>query len=362
MSYENVRQDRIPMNTPAEAKELPECQEMLSLYKKSYDQLAILKHLAYSSLHLSDPESLAVLFSKQIDEKMPPKRNTCWLVDENRQVVEVASDGKLVEKNKRRVLAIDSSDVLKRVIYDQMVVWPSGIPDVKELLPGYDSPTIFPIKSQPEAYGFLALDPNQSTEVELYQFVSQFAAMIIKMSKLHQKVDQQREELDEMTGILFRQNAHLSSLYHVELDLMKVTDPVQLCRIVVDAVVNDLEAHRAAAFLVDEPSQELIGAYASGGLEGIETLRFPIEREKPIKQAYESGRVINCIDYPEEFHLGPNLLENWIVSVFKGRERVQGILVVEVMEEGDLADPISILANYSGILLDTLMLQRQCGI
>jgi nitrate/nitrite-specific signal transduction histidine kinase len=139
------------------------------------------------------------------------------------------------------------------------------------------------------------------TDVELYQFVSQFAAMIIKISKLHHKVDQQRKELDEMTGILFRQNAHLSSLYHVELDLMKVTDPVQICRIVVDAVVNDLEARRAAAFLVDETSQELIGVYASGGFEGIDTLRLPIDREKPIRHAYRSGRVATCLDYPEEF-------------------------------------------------------------
>jgi len=67
--------------------------------------------------------------------------------------------------------------------------------------------------------------------------------------------------------------------------------------------------------------------------------------------------VVTCIDYPEEVHLGSNLLENWIVSVFKGRERVQGILVVEAREGADLADPISILANYSGILLDNLMLQ-----
>jgi len=138
---------------------------------------------------------------------------------------------------------------------------------------------------------------------------------------------------------------------------MKATDPVQICRIVVDSVVNDLEARRAAAFLVDETSQELIGAYGSDQFAGIDTMRLPIEREKPIKHAYETGRVATCTDYPDEVRLGENLLENWIVSVFKGRERVQGILVVETAEGADLADSISILANYSGVLLDNLMLQ-----
>ncbi len=64
-------------------------------------------------------------------------------------MAEVARNGKLVEKNERRVLAMDSSEVLKRVICDPTVVWAAGLPRVKELLPGYDSPIIFPIKSDP---------------------------------------------------------------------------------------------------------------------------------------------------------------------------------------------------------------------
>ena len=66
------------------------------------------------------------------------------------------------------------------------------------------------------------------------------------------------------------------------------------------------------------------------------------------------------MDYPEKLRLGSNLLEKWIVLCFKGRERVQGVLVTEVAEE-DINDSISILANYSGILLDNLMLQKKIG-
>ncbi len=360
--------DQAPGYTAAEIEEKPvkmepdftDSQELLSIYKKSYDQLAALKHLVYSSIHLYDLESLAVLFSKQIDESMAPERNAFWFVEDDQRVVEIARDGKLVEKEHRRVLEIETSDVIKRVIHDQLVVWPSSLPRVKELLPGFESPTIFPIKSQPKAFGFMVLDPEESAEVELYQFIGQFAAMILKISKLHQTVEEQRKDLDEMTGILFKQNAQLSSLYHVEVDLMNVTDPVDLCRIIVEAAVNDLEAKRAAAFLVDDTSKELIGMSQSGGLEGIESLRIPIDSIPPINQSFSSGRIITFRDYSEKLPLGSNLMEDWLVVCFKGRERTQGVLVVEVKDE-DIGDPISILANYSGILLDNLMLQKKVG-
>jgi len=340
--------------------EHPDSQELLSTYKESYDQLAALKHVVYSSTHLSDPESLALLFSKQIDERMRPEKNAIWLMEDGKKVVEVARDGELVETVSRRVLEIESSEVLKRVIRDQLVVWSSSLPQVREVFPEFDSPIIFPIKSQPEAFGFLVLDPEALTEVEIYQLIGQFAAMIFNISKLHQKLKERTEELNEMTEILFKQNAQLSSLYHVELDLMKVTDPVLLCRIVVEAVVNELEANRAAAFLIDESSQELVGATESGGVEGIDSMRFPIDRKGPFQQSIESGRIVTYRDYPDKLHLGSNLLEKWVVICFKGRERVQGVLVTELRDE-DIGDSIAILANFSGILLDNLMLQKEVG-
>jgi chemotaxis protein histidine kinase CheA len=338
--------------------DVPDSRELLDIYKKSYDQLAALKHLVYSSVHLSDLESLALLFSKQIDERMPPQRNAVWLVENDHNVVEIARDGKLVEKENRRVLEITSSELMTRIIYEQLVVWTSSLPEARELMPEFDSPIIFPIKAQHQALGFIVLDPEETAEVELYQFVSQFAAMILNISKLHQKVEEQRKELDEMTEILFKQNAQLSSLYHVEVELMKVSDPVDLCRILAEATVNDLEASRAAAFLIDPSSQELIGASESGGLEGIVDLRLPVDKEKPIKQSLESGRIISSRNYAEKLQLGSNLLEDWLVLCLKGREHTHGLLVVEVKDE-DIGDPVSILANYSGILLDNIVLQKK---
>jgi len=164
--------------------------------------------------------------------------------------------------------------------------------------------------------------------------------------------------LDMMTGILFKQNAQLSSLYHIELELMKVTDSHDLCRILVEAAVNDMEAVKAAAFLLDESSTELVGVSESEGMQGVVSLRFPVGLKEPIKMSLDSGRVITYRDYTEVLRLGPNVLDNWIIICLKGRERTQGILIATVEDE-DIIDPLSILANYAGILLDNLMLRER---
>jgi len=342
------------------AGDLSDYQELLNIYKGSYDQLAALKHIVYSATHLSDPESLAAMFSKEIHERMEPERNAVWLVGDGGTVAEVARDGKIVAPENRRVLEIESSEMLKAVIQEQWTVWSSTrFKNEKVVWPEYEAPVIFPIKAQRQAFGFLVLDPEGSAEVELYQFVGQFAAMMLNISKLHQKVETQKMELDEMTGILLKQNAHLSCLYHIELDMMNAMEPDDLLRILAKAAVNDLEAVQAAVFLVDKPAQEITGVSASGGLKGVDSVRLSISKLDPIRECLVSGRVITYKDYAGILHLGPNPLENWIVVPLKGREETRGLLVAVIADE-DIIDPISILANNAGILFENLKLMESC--
>lgn len=344
--------------TATASTEADDSYELLQIYKNSYDQLAALKHLVYSSVHLDDEDTLVALFSKQIDEIMTTEHNSFWLVKNDKNVVKIANDGKLLPESARRTLEIDSSDILKRVIYDQKVVWSSTHTEAKELLPSFESPIIVPIKAQPKAYGFFVLDPEESAEVEVYQFIGEFVAMVLKNAKLHHTINEQRKELDEMTAILFRQNNVLSTLYHVEIDLMRITNPVDLCRIVTEAFVHDLETRSAAIFLMDKTTGMLKGIWGSGGLEGIDTMNIPLDSVIPIQRSIESGRIVSHKDSNETLQIGPNILEDWIIMGLKGREVTHGVVVAE-LEEDDITDSMSILSNYSGILLDNLNLQEK---
>jgi len=332
--------------------------ELLNIYRDGYNQLAALKHLIFSSVHLMEEEALAVLFSKQIFERMTPESNGVWLVKDGKTVQEISRDGERIPESERQSLDIESSEILQRVIDKQLVVWQSSFPEVKEILSGFESPVIIPLKAQPTAFGFLVLDPEESTEVEVYQFVGEFAAMILNISKLHKKVEDQRQELDEMTAILFKQNNQLSSLYHVELDLMRITNPNDLCRIVTEAFVHDLETRTAAIFLKSESSDELTGLWGSGGLQGIDSMKFSVDSVEQIQQSLETGRIISQNHFPGPLKLGSNTLTDWIVMGLKGRETTHGVIIAELDDE-DITDSMSILANYSGILLDNLILQQK---
>lgn len=352
-----------PPSTESESKSIQgdlsaDFRELLNIYKQSYDQLSILKHIVYSSIYLTDPESLAVLFSKQINQHMSVERNAVWLVRRRSQVMEIARNGKLAPLDQRRVLEIDSSEVLQRVVEEQLVVWPSSVMGVNDVFPNYQSPTLFPIKGRKKAYGFLILDPEEAAEMEVYQFIGQFAAMILKISKLHQQVEEQRAELDEMTAILFKQNTYLSSLYHVELELMTLSDPIEVSRVVADAVVNELEALSAVSFLVNEKGDLMYKTAQSGEIEDIGDLQLALESDSLFSKAFQTGRMVTCQDYPDALTLGSNQLKSWIIFPFKGQERIQGVLVVEI-EDLDLGDSISILMNFSGIVLDNLNLKQK---
>jgi chemotaxis protein histidine kinase CheA len=342
----------------AHETELQEQEELLSIYRDGYNQLGTLKHLIYESVSLRDPESLAVLLSNQIHERMAPEQNGFWLVEGQNTLVEIARNGTLVGKDKRRKLNFNSCETLKKVIVEQITIWPTESESINTLLPEYQSPVLFPIKSKQAALGMMILDPEEQTEVELYQFISQFAAMIMRISRLHQKVDEQREDLDELTGILFRQNAQLSSLYHVEIALVKESDPVKLCEIVVKAVVEDLEAKRAAAFLYDTESEELVATAEFGGLNNIVGNRYKVDQIGPLSKCIETGRIITQTDYGESIEIGSHRVDGWIALALKGQEITLGAIIVEVDDE-DIADPISILTNYLGMLLDNLALQAK---
>ena len=334
--------------------------ELLQIYKDGYDQLSALKHLVYSSVHLHDEDTLAVLFSREIRKKMPPERNAVWLVKNDKIVSPIARDGKPVPEAERAKHQIASSPILSKVIKDQLAVWASSHPEVRELVPDFQSPIILPIKAQPHAYGFIVLDPEESGEVEMYQFVAEFMSMILRISKLHHKVDAQRKELDEMTAILFRQNNILSSLYHVELDLMRVSEPVDMCRIVAEAFVHDLETRTAAIFLKDASGTRLRGIWGSGGLKDIQNLDFPIAEIKQFQQCLDSGRIVSHNDSTPTLQVGVNQLDSWMIMGLKGRDTTHGVVIAE-LDVDDVTDSMSILANYSGIMLDTLFLEKKTG-
>ena len=200
--------------------------ELLDLYRTGYNQLAALKHIVFSSIHLSDPISMATHLSAQIHEVLSPIHNGFWLVKPGEAFVEVAGDGLLIEAPNQRTIGSEFSETFQRIIHEQLIIWPSDSQEVQGLLTEYHSPVIFPLKMKDTVLGMLTLDIEEDTELEAFQFISQFAAMMISISELHNKVDNQRQSLDEMTGMLYRQNQNLDRCFSNRIGLSRDSRPI----------------------------------------------------------------------------------------------------------------------------------------
>lgn len=350
MSEKNIQQD--------EETKIRHGEEFLNLYEDIHAQLADFKHLVYSTTQLGDLDSLAALFSKKMWEHSDGRENAVWLLTDESRVEERARNGEQLTPGEGRSLDADASESVGRVLNVQLVTWPSDTAEGKMLFPELEMPVLFPIKGRPRPLGFMVVDCAGVEGLEFYQFTAQFMSLILNMACLHRQVKVQRDELSAMSELLLAQNTLMASLQHSCTNVVSVTDPVRLSQTVADSAVTELGAQRAAVFLLDGGTNELVGIAHSGGFDDVEQLRIPFREECPLHLCIRSGRIIGCEDHPQELHLGSHRLSQWRLFPLKARGRIRGLLIVE-KGDSDISDPIAILTNHAGMVLDNLLLMEE---
>ncbi|MBF0395206.1 MAG: hypothetical protein HQK78_00365 [Desulfobacterales bacterium] len=335
-------------------------QEMLMTYKEIYNQLVSLKHIVYSSIILSDPTSVATIFSKQLKEKLNVIRNSIWLVEKKRKVKEIVCDGEIVEGKNARIIDIESSEICKKLVKEQLMVWNSSFPEQKDLFPDFKQPIFLPIKTKIATIGFLVLERDEASDTEIYQFFAHFASMIFEIALLHQKVEEQQKEVSEINQILTMQNEQLSTLYHVGLKIIGMINISQVLDIMATTSVTDLKAQKAFVFILDKKTNMLLGVSSEGFKGTIASIIIDPYSVPAIKHSLESGRISNYSDYNSPIELGEYLSQNYVIFPIRGKDMVHGFLIIEIEQE-DIIDSISILVNYISMILDKLIIQKdQC--
>ena len=300
---------------------------------------------------------MAVLLSKRIQEQIAGKNNALWLMTGPETVEETARNGELVAPFTRRTIGIDSCRSVRRVVRDQLVGWPEDFCEMKELYPEFLFPVMFTIKGRFGSLGFLVLyEPDQS-EMEMGQFMAEFAGLIITISDLHRKTEEQRIELDQLTETLFEANAHMAAINAAALEMASIDDPVHVFDIVAYSAVTDFGAHGAAGFILSKDSKELVGVSQGGVLKGIAGMKLAFDEEKAVKHCLDSRRLVTHSDYPGELRFGDNLVRDWALVPIKGRTRLVGVLIVESIGP-DMSDPISLLVSHAGAVLESLLVLK----
>ena len=328
-----------------------EAPDLLKVYQEGYRQLAALKHVVFSSIQLGNSETMAAGISRQIQDHLEPAHNSIWFLSGSDTFIEIARDGAQLDGQVRREIPSNLSEDFQLVLVDQLMVWPSDIGLIQEVMAEYQAPVIFPIKTDGAVLGLLIVDTGENSEVEVYQFVAQFTAMIINLSDLHRKVDEQRLALDEMAGVLFKQNEQLSIVNQLGLELVRQKDLIAQCRVTVDALVEKLDVNQAAIFLYDNEQKAFTCEAYAGENDEIVGNTFPLGRIDILDQIVETDctRIHDNLAKPLEFD--STRMEHWMAQGISGRKKLHGAIIVDLGDE-DLDDTLSIIINYLGVLFD----------
>lgn len=328
--------------------------EIFHAYEKLYGELSSLKHIIFRATQLADLEELAVLFSRQIRDRIIHTRNTVWLAQRNGEVIKVAADGAAVSPEDRQSLADGPASVMDTVIHRQCILWPPLSPEQQCLFTGFSAPTLFPLKNRPYALGFFAIDQVSEDKRELCQWFAQFASMMLDISNLHMEVKENHKELMEMTEILFTQQSRLAAIHHLGMEMMSLSDPQRLYRKMLETVAEEFGVENAALLILDGndlyPNRLLFKDSPDSG-RGIHFLQG---EEEILKRCLASGRIISQKDFSGEMSFVPQHPANWRLFPLKGRRRTHGILLVNAPAVEEY-DTIAIMLNQCGLALDNLI-------
>ncbi|MEA1967569.1 MAG: ATP-binding protein, partial [Thermodesulfobacteriota bacterium] len=184
--------------------------ELFDFYKEGYDQMAALKHVIFSLSHLSEPNAIAVEYSKKIKSHVSPNQNAVWLLTDKKTVTEIAGNGVAVEEKKANQLKIDSSRAFQQVFTQRLVAWPEHIDDIKSVFPNAGSPYLFPLCGKNSVLGFFMIDQPDSREI--FQFLGEFIGIMIESAIAHQLLAKQNDQLNNLTRELHKKNAQLDAV------------------------------------------------------------------------------------------------------------------------------------------------------
>ncbi|MBF0508704.1 MAG: hypothetical protein HQK57_07245 [Deltaproteobacteria bacterium] len=319
-----------------------------------YNPMTLLEHINRATANVCDPESVAVQISKEINTHLPGRANSVWLLENDDTATEIARNGESVDFTGRNIRGMDSLACLPGLIRNQVVAFNLDNGQLDELFPNSIRPSFFPLKGNPNALGFFIIDELDTPDRDICRFIAEFGGMILNNAISHQKIEDQRRDLEEMTNILFMHNAQLSSLHHIGWKIAQAEDVDSLCHTVARDLVDELGAEKAVLLLLNEELSVLKGIGTTSGQLRIEQVILPCGQEEAVQESIKSGRIIKYYDFTRKIIIGPYEFTRWGIFPIKCKGHIRGVAVVELGNK-DISDIVSILVNHAGMILDNLI-------
>lgn len=325
------------------------------LMETFYGKLAAFKHIVFACADLcNEPEALALIFSEQIREKLHDDYHAIWLLKNERHLVKIAENGILTPSTESGREDFRISETIEHLIKDKNVIFRDDIAKCFDLFNRFHSPLVYPFRQGNHIFGLLVLDNIDPTSVDdTFRFVAQLAGLLFNMMHLFRKGERQKNALREMNDILMQQQMHMSDLHHIGLQIMGSRDQKHLFQIVTRNAVRKFKAKRAAGFIISSNERYLTQIAAYGGFDSIDTT-IDITEQNIFRQSMASGRIISFAQHGGILKIGLERLQNWVIFPLKGSRETLGFMVIEIADL-ELSDPLAILANNAGMMLENFI-------
>lgn len=204
------------MNISDEESGKLELSSIADIYERLYYQFVDLMNFSYKlagSYRKSD--AVAAIISEEVSKIDGVTNNAVWIVTEPKTVVKMAQNGNMIPRRDRKGFDFSSIHELGLLIRRQKVRWGPFDAKTREVLAGFRSPMLFPIRGIEFAQGFLVVDHDEEVDTERCQYITKFSSMILEMSSLYFRLEDEIRERQILEDLLIEEKNKAQSYLDV---------------------------------------------------------------------------------------------------------------------------------------------------
>ncbi len=186
------------------------------IYERLYYQFVDLMNFSYElagSYRKSD--SVATIISEEVAKIEGVKNNAVWIVVGLDKIQKMALNGTMIHQDVREIVCLNSNGEIQRIIEGQRVSWGPFEQKTRELFGEFETPILFPIRGANQAQGFLVVDHAQNVDSERCQYITKFASMILEMSSLYFRLEDEIKERRLLEELLIGEKSKAQSYLDV---------------------------------------------------------------------------------------------------------------------------------------------------
>lgn len=180
--------------------------QVADIYERLYYQFVDLMNFSYKlagSYRKSD--AVAAIISEEVSKIEGVLNNAVWIVTGPSSIVKMAQNGVMTPVDSYDTVDWNTLEGFNTAIRRQKVVWGPFDEKTKAQLSSFEKPMLLPVRGMDVALGFLVVEHNEEVDTERCQYITKFASMILEMSSIYFRLEDEIKERRLLQDLLVRE-------------------------------------------------------------------------------------------------------------------------------------------------------------